>query len=89
MQFVRQLIEDPANIVIASCRSPESAIDLNGLVDTAKGELHIVKLDVATEESIEAAAIEVDKILNGKGLDYLLNNAGVVSHSHITFLKAC
>ncbi|KAH8113823.1 NAD(P)-binding protein [Phellopilus nigrolimitatus] len=79
LEFVRQLIEDQANAVIASCRSPETASELIALKsDTnANGELHIVKLDVADEDSIRVAAEEAGRILGENGLNYLLNNAGV------------
>lgn len=86
MEFARQISADPANIVIASCRSPETAGDLSALKTSrgsgeGGGQLHIVRLDVSDESTIKAAAEETSLILGSIGLDYLLNNAGVVSAS--------
>lgn len=55
---------------------------LNSEVEKS-GELHILKLDVEDEASITEAATEAEHILGtrGLGLDYLLNNAGVVRFS--------
>lgn len=79
LQFVKQLSASPKNIVIASCRKPDTASDLKALQISAKGKLHIVELEVTNETSIKAAAAKTSEILGGKGLDYLLNNAAVVS----------
>lgn len=79
MEFTRQLSQDPANVVIATARNPETAENLLELKPNAKAELHIVKLDVASEESIRSGTEEAKRILGDRGLDYLLNNAGVVS----------
>lgn len=51
------------------------------------GELHILRLDVEDEASIASAAKEATRILGsrGLGLDYLLNNAGVVRNC--SFIK--
>ena len=42
-----------------------------------KGTLHVVKVDLDDTESIRAAAEEVARILGNKGIDYIINNAGV------------
>ena len=49
------------------------------LKDSAAGQLYIVQLDVADEALIKAAAETASVILGGRGLDYLLNNAAIVS----------
>ncbi|KAI5118547.1 hypothetical protein M0805_008487 [Coniferiporia weirii] len=77
LEFTRQLTSNSANIVVASCRDPESAGTLSALKQEAKGELHVIRLDVADEGSIKAAAENAALILDDHGLDYLLNNAGV------------
>lgn len=39
--------------------------------------VHFVKLDVSNQESVKEAAAEVEKQLEGKGLDVLINNAAI------------
>ncbi|KAI0325669.1 NAD-P-binding protein [Cubamyces sp. BRFM 1775] len=75
--LTEQLLRDPANFIIASCRTPEKATALKALKDTAKGTLHIVKLDVDDLEGLKNSVNEVSQILGDKGLDYLVNNAAV------------
>jgi NAD(P)-dependent dehydrogenase (short-subunit alcohol dehydrogenase family) len=73
------LLADEANVVFATCRDPAKAKSLQEVVKAAAfGRGHIVPLDVNKDESIDASAKEVTKVLDGKGLNYLLNNAGIV-----------
>ncbi|KZS96266.1 NAD(P)-binding protein [Sistotremastrum niveocremeum HHB9708] len=75
LELTRQVISSPSAIVLAAVRDPKSATALQGL--TAKGKLHIVQINTSDEESIVAAAAEAEKLLDGKGIDYLLNNAAI------------
>ena len=52
---------------------------MTALKDSAKGQLHVVALDVSSEASIRGSVPEVEGILGEKGLDYLYNNAAIVS----------
>ena len=79
LQIVKQLSANAENIVVASCRNPEGAQELAALQSSVAGKVHIVKLEVNDEESIKSAAAETSKILGDQGLDYLLNNAAIVS----------
>lgn len=83
LEIVRQLVSVPDNVVFAACRSPEKASALKSL--TPMGKLHLVALDLASEDVIAKAADEVDTLLAGSGLDYLFNNAGVVSSCVVFF----
>lgn len=70
------------NTVFAACRDPRNAKQLSDLMNSnASDRLYVVKLDVTDEASIVDASTEVGKILAQKGLtlDYLINNAGIVS----------
>ncbi|KAJ3002842.1 hypothetical protein NUW54_g5627 [Trametes sanguinea] len=75
--LTRKLLEDPANFIIATCRNPEKAVALEALKESAKGTLHIVKLDVDDLDGIRNSVKEVSEILGDRGLDYLVNNAAV------------
>ncbi|KAH9836044.1 NAD-P-binding protein [Rhodofomes roseus] len=77
LELVRQLIAT-SNTVIAACRNPSSASQLQALEPTG-AELHIIQLDVSSEESIRASVGKVEAVLNGRGLDYLYNNAGILA----------
>ncbi len=78
LEMVKQLLQSPSNIVVAASRNPAKATELQGLAEKANGKLHLVILDVTDKESINKAAKEVAGFLGGKGIDYLINNAGVV-----------
>ena len=80
LELVRQLLSSPSNVVIAACRSPTKAIELQKLSEDAKGRLHLVALEVSDKKSIGEAAQEVGGIVGDKGVDYLINNAGIVSY---------
>lgn len=60
--------------VLAGVRAVE---DGEALEAQGGGRIRSVRLDVASDESIVAAAGEVDRITAGAGLDGLVNNAGV------------
>lgn len=83
MELTKQLLQSPSNIIIAACRTPSKAAGLQELTEQAKGRLYIVALEVTNKESVTAAAAEVAKIpvVAEKGIDYLINNAGIVRTS--------
>ncbi|EMD39458.1 hypothetical protein CERSUDRAFT_121736 [Gelatoporia subvermispora B] len=77
LELVRQLLTDSVNIIIATCRNPQGATALHNLQNAAKGELHIVRLDITDEDSINNSVGEVKEIVGDRGIDYLVNNAAV------------
>ena len=79
LELVRQLLSSPSNVVIAACRSPTKAIELQKLSEDAKGRLHLVALEVSDKKSIGEAAQEVDGIVGDKGVDYLINNGALLT----------
>ena len=81
IEYVKQLIASPLNIVIATCRNPENATSLKALQADAKGTLHIAQIDVSDENSIRDSVKNLGGILEETGLDYLVNNAAEVSLS--------
>lgn len=79
LEFVRQLTDNPHNIVIASCRNPDTADALQALRAGRSDRLFVVILDVSKQESIVDAALEAGALLGERGLDVLFNNAAIVS----------
>lgn len=76
--LVSQLAAKPASevsTIFAAARSAEPE-KLKELAATSNGRIQIVKLDVGVKQSAQDAAEDVGQRLQGKGLDYLINNAG-------------
>ncbi|KAI9061980.1 NAD-P-binding protein [Trametes sanguinea] len=77
LELVKQLVETPSHIVIATCRNPTKATSLRELADAAKDRMHIVALDVTDDKSVKESVTQVATIVGSQGIDYLVNNAGV------------
>lgn len=78
LQLVTQLARSsdrPATIV-ATARDPTASPDLQELSKTYPG-VHIVKLDVDSQQSISSALEEVQSIVGNNGLNCLINNAAI------------
>ena len=75
LEFVRQLLAR-GDDVIAACRHPGKATELNRLAGEHPGRLHVLPLDVADERSRIAFAHELPLVADG--VDLLINNAGVL-----------
>ncbi|KZV63991.1 NAD-P-binding protein [Peniophora sp. CONT] len=81
LALVKQLVQDSSNVILAACRSPEKADDLKALGNS----VHVFKLDVGDPESISASVEPARAILGDKGLDYLVNNAGIAEKNENAF----
>ncbi|XP_052437713.1 C-factor [Carassius gibelio] len=78
LQIVESLVTggfSPGNI-IATARNPDGAKELQMLAEEHQN-IHIIKLDVTCQESIERAASEVEQLVHEEGLNCLINNAGI------------
>lgn len=73
LEFVRQYTSDGAE-VIATCRNPDAADDLQAIAETSHGRVLVEQLDVSDPGSIKALAQKYE----GKPIDILINNAGVI-----------
>ncbi|KAG0696630.1 NAD(P)-binding protein [Suillus ampliporus] len=76
LELTRQLLESSSNIVFATCRSPATAFALDAL-KSGPGILHVIQIDVMDEISIKAGCSKVLELLDGTGLDYVINNAAI------------
>jgi len=79
LEIVRQVSTNAESTVFAAVRNPQNAPALQKVKEDAKGTVHILQLDINSEESIMKAAKEVEQILGGRGVDYLVNNAGIMA----------
>ena len=68
LEFARQFYSEECR-VIATCRNPKKANELNAI-----GDIDVHSLDVTDDKSVENLA---DK-LRGENIDILINNAGVI-----------
>ncbi|KAJ5548265.1 hypothetical protein N7513_005499 [Penicillium frequentans] len=66
--------------IIATARSDNSH-KLKEIVNASPGRVEWVRLDVTDQKSALEAASEVEGKLHGRGLDYLINNAGLMDYS--------
>ena len=75
LAFTKQYAADGWN-VLACCRHPQSALDLQALA-AAYSNVKVHTLDVADFAQIDALAVQ----LKDEAIDVLINNAGVYPHS--------
>ena len=62
--------------IMAAARSETD--DLKEVIAQSQGRVEFVPLEVTDEEQIKQAASSADNILGDKGLDVLINNAGIM-----------
>ncbi|KAF2803101.1 short chain oxidoreductase [Mytilinidion resinicola] len=80
LEMASQLSKTSGNLIFATARGAPTAA-LQKLIDGSAGRVIYVQLDAESPESIKSAVAQVEKHLNGKGLDILINNAGVMPFS--------
>jgi NAD(P)-dependent dehydrogenase (short-subunit alcohol dehydrogenase family) len=66
--------------IIATARQDNSA-PLTEIVNASSGRVKMLKLDVTEIASVEGAVRAAERSLQGKGLDVLINNAGLMDWS--------
>lgn len=80
LALVEQLNElDTISKVFGTVRSPSAELD--ALVTKSNGKIIVLKMDVTDEESIKKVVPEVEAKLEGKGLDILINSAGIAQYA--------
>ncbi len=78
LEFVRQLLAR-GDRVVATCRHPGKASELNALAGEYPGRLHVLPLDIADPKTHARLASELPLVSEEAGkLDLLVNNAGVL-----------
>lgn len=82
LKLAEVLAAKPASevsMVFAATRTETDA--LKQLAAKSAGRIEIVSIDVTSEESVKQAASKVEQSLAGKGLDVLINNAGIMNYT--------
>lgn len=83
LALTKELLSRPAtevSTVIASSRGASPA--LNELTSKYQDRMVVVTIDVTKQSTIQAAAAEVESKLGAKGLDVLVNNAGIATFTN-------
>ncbi|XP_037128609.1 C-factor [Syngnathus acus] len=80
LQFCKYILKDkPPASVIATCRNPDGATELQGLVGQHPNRLTVLQLDVNREEDIRKAAERVKKSFGR--LDLMVNSSALLHPS--------
>lgn len=64
-----------ARVVFATARSQTP--DLKELIEKSSGRVLYIEMDTTNQDSVDKAVKSVEVQLGDRGLDYLVNNAGV------------
>ena len=89
LEFIKQFLylPDPPEKIFATCRSLESAPELHKLA-AAHPNLHLIEFDLNNLENVNQVVSEVEKKLEGQGLNLLFNNAGIGERSTLDQVTA-
>ncbi|CZR70069.1 related to short chain oxidoreductase (CsgA) [Phialocephala subalpina] len=80
LELATQLASSPAvNTVFATARKESPG--LKELIQKSNGRVVLVQLEATSQDSIKQAVTSVEKALGGKGLDVLINNAGIMDYT--------
>lgn len=80
LALVSQLLTLPVvqvSSIFTTSRAAQPSLNLKQLIDQSSGRAFYVQLDTTDPTSIKTAAQEVQHQLRGRGLDVLINSAGV------------
>lgn len=80
LELATQLVSSSdVSIIFATGRT--ESLGLKELIQKSKGKVVFVQLEATSQDSIKQAASSIEKELGGKGLDVLVNNAGVMDYT--------
>ena len=81
LQFVIELIKSNPKHIIATCRDPENANELNELANNHLN-IHILQLELTNYSSYDSFVNKVDTIVGKEGLTLFIQNAGLKANSN-------
>jgi NAD(P)-dependent dehydrogenase (short-subunit alcohol dehydrogenase family) len=67
------------SIVFAAARTETDSVKT--LIAKHAGRIELIPIDVTSADAVKKAATKVEQSLGGKGLDVLINNAGIMNHT--------
>ena len=89
LELVKQILNlsTPPRNIFATCRSIEIASELKNLA-ASNSNLHLIEFDVTDFQAIGHVVSEVEKNLEGQGLNLVINNAGVMDSAKLNDVTA-
>lgn len=85
--LVKQLLKS-SECVIATCRTIEKSVELKKIADE-NSNVHVLQLDVVNFDGYNHFIGEVENIVGSRGLNVLINNAGIATKfTRINLVKA-
>jgi NAD(P)-dependent dehydrogenase (short-subunit alcohol dehydrogenase family) len=88
LEFVRQLSQSTSNTILALVRNSSADLsDLKSASSNNSSNTHVLTCDTGDINSIRSFVDEAKKTLDGKKIDYLINNAGINSVPQQTSLS--
>ncbi|KAG8437718.1 hypothetical protein GDO86_008432 [Hymenochirus boettgeri] len=83
-EFVQKFVnmQNPPQKIFATCRDPDAqqSQELKKFAEKHPN-VKVIQLDATDPVSVKASVAEVEKHLNGQGLDLLINNAGILTQN--------
>ncbi|KAJ0001303.1 hypothetical protein NQD34_006323 [Periophthalmus magnuspinnatus] len=90
LEMVKQMVETqgpltPVSALFACCRDPDGprAEALQALAKMHKDTIKIIRMDTADRSSIKQSAEQVGSLLGENGLNLVINNAAILTHSTV------
>jgi short chain dehydrogenase len=83
LELTRQLLTRTKGHIVATCRSPSAAEELQALASSSGSRVSVVQLDVTDQSSVEAAGKHIAAQHSGR-LDALFNVAGLLGDGKTT-----
>jgi len=77
LSLVKQFLNETPASVIATCRNPDGAQELQQLQQSNESRLHILQMDLRNFNEFSGKSNDVEKVTKGQGLNLLINNAGI------------
>lgn len=76
LELVKRYLAQPDTLIFATCREPNTAVELDTLAGQNPERVKIVQLNVIDQDSIETAYQQISTQVDG--LEILINNAGIL-----------
>jgi len=77
---VKQISEDPKNLIVGLVRNKDATEKKMKEELSGRSNIHIVHADLNSHASLKQAAADTAEIVGDRGIDVLVANAGLVTY---------